>query len=205
VSAAAAGRVLLATRNRAKQGRLRWIVDGLGLEVALPDDLPEPEETGASHRENAAQKAVHYSRHISALVIASDGGIRIPALGDRWDSLRTRRAAGDGASDLERADHLLAQARHLEGTRRAVERVEAIALSRDGQVLAVWEAARPLGQLVLRYNPSHIADGFWLPAVIHLPAFGKTYAELTDEERQTLDDPWNALRPLVRATLTRAP
>ncbi len=201
LSPEAAMEVLLATRNRAKQDRFRWLLEGLDLRPRTPDEPPslaEPDESGSTHREVAAQKALHYSRHTPALVIASDGGISVPALADRWESLRTRRAAGAAATDQARADYLLALAHDLVGEQRAVERIEAIALARQDQLLAAWEAARPLGRLVERYDPTHIAGGFWLPAVIYLPHLGKTFAEVTAEERETLDDPWNALRPLAQ-------
>src|SRR5690348_17119706 len=89
--------LVLATSNAAKRERLRWVVEGLGFQIVTPDDLSgaEVEETGASFAENAAAKARAWSRAAGGVAaLATDGGLRIPALGAAWDMLRTRRNAG---------------------------------------------------------------------------------------------------------------
>src|SRR5215208_7207979 len=121
--------ILLATGNLAKQARLRWLVDGLGLTPVTPGDLGvdfDPRETGTTHLEVAREKALAWADHTGELVIVSDGGIEIPALGPRWDSLFTRRAAGADADDYARADHLLALMRGKTGAERDAFKREAV-------------------------------------------------------------------------------
>src|SRR5260370_40341207 len=56
----------------------------LEVELALLPDfdaLPAFEENAPTFAENAAGKALHYSRHWDGLVFADDSGLVVPALG----------------------------------------------------------------------------------------------------------------------------
>ena len=76
--------ILLATGNVAKQAKLRWLIDGLGFDAVTPRDLGldfDPPESGSTHQEVAASKALAWADPTGCLAIASDGGVDIPALG----------------------------------------------------------------------------------------------------------------------------
>ena len=196
--------MLLGTSNPAKQRKLAWLVEGLGYLLITPRELAladEPAEHGESHRQVAADKARFWSYHGGGLAIASDGGARIPALEDRWDSLLTRRAAGPAADDRDRAEHLLRLMRGRRGADRDVVWVEGLALARAGKLLVSWQAEGHLGRLVTRYEPSAIAGGFWMAGLLHVPRFDKLYARLSADELAQVDDAWNELRPRVRTFL----
>lgn len=196
--------ILLATGNAAKQAKLRWLIDGLGFETVTPRDLGleiDPPESGSTHQEIAASKALAWAAAAGSLAIASDGGIAIPALGPNWNSLYTRRAAGDVPDDRARADHLVALMRGKVGAERDALKREAMAIARPGELLGAWEAGGAIGRVVERYDPAHIRDGFWLPAVLWDPRFGKVVADLTPEESDQTDNGWNALREVVRPFL----
>lgn len=197
--------ILLATGNPAKERKLRWLLEGLRFALRSPRDYPptmEPEEQGGTHREVAATKASFWSERVGGLAIASDGGARIPALGDRWDSLFTRRAAGADADDRRRADHLLRLMRGRKGPERDVVWVEGLAVARDGALLASWEVEGALGRIVQSYDPSQIVSGFWMPGLVFVPRFGKVLARLSPEELAQADHCWNELRRRVRAFLS---
>ena len=196
--------IVLATGNPAKERKLRWLLDGLGFRERSLREYPaadEPEERGGSHREVAAQKAVFWSGRLGELAVASDGGAHIPALGERWNSLFTRRAAGAGADDRDRAEHLLGLMRGRQGAERDVVWIEGLALARSGELLASWEAEGNIGRLVEAYDPTLIAGGFWMAGMIYVPRFGKVYAQLGPDELAQVDDGWNELRGLVREYL----
>ena len=99
--------LLLATTNPAKLVRLRWVVEGLPYATITPADLPPGQaatvpEDGASFAGNARQKAEAWSSAAGGmLALASDGGLEVPALGERWQALRTRRNAGEGARSCQ--------------------------------------------------------------------------------------------------------
>ena len=101
------GPILLASTNPAKQAKLRWLLDGLGLRSITPGDLgltPAIPEDGHDHRAIAEAKAAAWSRAAGMAALSSDGGLVIPALGDKWNALRTGRFAGESAGDRQRFD-----------------------------------------------------------------------------------------------------
>ena len=195
-------RVLLATTNPAKLERLRWILDGLDIETATPDDLglPQapPEEDGATHEENARIKAESWSRAASMPALATDGGLDIPALGGRWESLLTHRFAGDEADDAARLERLLDLMAPLSGSQRTASWVEAVAVAENGSTLASWSVEGATGILADSSGRGPAVPGFWVFSAWYFPRLGKTYNELTEAERDVLNDHWSRLRPLVR-------
>jgi inosine/xanthosine triphosphate pyrophosphatase family protein len=199
-------RILLATGNVAKQAKLRWLIEGLGFEAVTPRDLGldgfDPAEDGTTHHDVAASKALAWANAADCLAIASDGGLDIPALGPNWNSLFTKRAAGDVSDDEARADHLVSLMRGKPGPEREAFKREAVAVARPGTVLGVWAAGGSVGRVVERYDPSKIEDGFWLPAILWDARFGKVVADLTPEESEQTENGWNEIRAEVRPFLS---
>ncbi len=195
--------LLLATKNPAKEKKLRWLLDGLGLPlVAAPrwalDALAVVEE-GETHLENAERKARMWSRMTAGMMtVSTDGGLLIPSLGERWDALHTDRFAGDGATDRDRLDRLLEMMEPYTGDQRAARWVEALAVARLGRVLGSWRVESQPGILANEYDPSNIQPGFWAFSIWYLPQFNKSYNELSDGELEGLEDHWGRLRTLVR-------
>jgi XTP/dITP diphosphohydrolase len=197
--------ILLATGNRPKQERLRWLIEGTGLQGIAPQDLGlilDPPESGETHTEIAASKAVAWSRAYDGPVIASDGGAVVPALGGSWNSLFTKRAAGAEMDDLARADHLLALMRGRTGSDRDIGWSEAVAVARDGVLLAVSESTGEFGRLVESYDPAKIGNGFWFPALVWVERFEKVVADLTPEERSHVEGRWSMLRSEMQPFLS---
>jgi len=191
----------IATTNPAKAARLRWVFSDLGLTMLdLPSDIRAgPEETGASFRENAELKACYWSAQLGGLAAASDGGISIPALGARWDALRTARAAGPQATDLTRAEHLIELAAGLSDDERAAFWAEALGLAEGGRLVRSWQAEGTQAQLVERFDSSSLRPGFWAASLCFLPDLGMTLAEVADERLPEADRTWSGLREQVRA------
>ncbi len=196
-------RLLLATSNPAKLARLRWLLEGMDVEpVALSEagEALEVDEGDDSFKTNAERKAQAWARRHELPALATDGGVVVPALGDRWNEVRTRRAAGPAATDAERAAHLLALMHHLEGRRRCAVRHEAAALARaDGRVFGSWEAVGSSYEVARTYDPRGVPAGFWLPGLLLFGPRQRRYGDLAEDERLLVDDQWTRLRPLVRA------
>ena len=199
--------VLLATTNPAKAERLRALTAGLDLALADGPSVaspPEVDEDGASHLGNAIHKAVVWSRDRTEIALASDGGLAIPALGDDWSSLVTRRGTGGEVSDEEHAVRLLRRMRDLRHDRRAAHRVEAVALARDGALLGAWETSGLHGRIAEDYMPPPGGTGgFWIDGLWVSNASGRRAWELTEADLAPEDEPWLTLTPLVRDLLER--
>lgn len=197
-------RILLGSTNPAKIDRLRDCLGGRPFDFITIDELPPhepPEETGNTHMEIAEAKAVAWAQISGGLAIASDGGIDIPALGPNWDSLLTRRAAGENATDEDRVRHLLALMEHLESDadREATWR-EALAIASPSGIVQTWEVTGPTG--VMRNEPSaKRIEGFWLASLWFFPEMDKTYTELSAGELADIGDPWLNLKSQAQAWL----
>ncbi|MBB6050886.1 RdgB/HAM1 family non-canonical purine NTP pyrophosphatase [Armatimonas rosea] len=71
--------IILATRNAHKVEEMQQLLPDLVL-LPLPDDAPDPEETGATFLENARIKALSAAQHTGLPALADDSGICIDAL-----------------------------------------------------------------------------------------------------------------------------
>jgi inosine/xanthosine triphosphate pyrophosphatase family protein len=208
-------RLTAATANPAKLREIQRMAGDVATVVPLPLDPDDPafaalsSERGASIEEIAVAKATGWSRALlerglASLTIATDGGLLIPALGEAWDPRRTRRFAGDRASDLDRSGRLLALAADLTGPERRIAWVEAVAIADRGTLVGVWSASGRPGRLASTLRPDLLEQhpGFWVPALWEVPERdGRRLAELTDDERERLGDHWAALREPVREGL----
>jgi len=206
------GRLVLASGNRDKLAALRAAVGDL-VPVVPVAELPaagngpdgnDDLEGGPTVGAIAEAKALAWSRSLAGeTVVATDGGLLIPALGAAWDPTRTRRSAGAGAGNAERARALLALTRHLRGEGRRIGWREALAVARDGSLLASWEVEAPPGFLVAEGEaPVPAGDDFWVPALWHCPEFGgRRWAELSAAEAAARDDHWRQLGRALRTHL----
>lgn len=196
--------VLIATTNPAKSARLRRCLVGWSFRFYGPEALPgarPPEEHADSHRAVAKEKALAWSRAARGLAIASDGGLVIPALGPRWDSLTTKRSTGgEDTPDEERLRRLLKLMKSYEGEdRRALWR-EAVVLADGDAVVQAWEVEGPIGYIARAPSSARI-EGFWAAALWNFPDLGKTYTELSAEELRRVGDPWTRLTDAIQGWL----
>lgn len=197
-------KILIATTNKHKQEKLKWIIDSYFSRVDSVNDLKESievEEEGHSFKENAVIKAKEYSRIYSGYVIASDGGLSIPSLGKDWDGLRTKRFAGEGATDIERINLLLQMMNDKNGDSREMIWNEAVAIAKDGKVLFSKQVTGIRGVLEEKFNPKFYKEGIWVCSVWFFPQFNKNFFELNAEELEMVEVSWQKLRKLTQEFL----
>ena len=195
-------KILLGTGNLAKQETLRWLLDGLSLRCFTPSDLgltTVPDETGSTHLEIACQKALQWSATTSMLVIASDGGLTVPSLGDCWESRFTHRFAGQDASDEDRVKQLLELMKSFTGQDRKASWIESIAIADHTEVLTSWEITGADGLISNDPVEDTGIPGFWVFSIWFIPQFGKYYNQLTTSEKETINDHWGQLKRNVQA------
>jgi XTP/dITP diphosphohydrolase len=124
-------RVLVATRSGHKLRELRELLHPDRAQLVSLDELGitgEVEEHGATFAANARQKARAYARLSGLPTLADDSGIEVDAL-DGWPGVRTRRYAGDNATDEENNAKLLEALHGLPHDRRRARYVCVLALA----------------------------------------------------------------------------
>ena len=127
-------RILVATRSAHKLRELGELLGPAEVELVSLDDAGIPdevEETGATFEANARLKARAYARHSGMATLADDSGIEVDALGG-GPGVRTRRYAGEQATDAQNNAKLLAALAGLPPERRGARYVCVLALARPG-------------------------------------------------------------------------
>ena len=92
-------KVILATHNQGKIREFQKRFSEIGWEVIpISDiaDIPEPEETGTTFRENALQKARYYAEAVNLPVLSDDSGIIADVLGNEPGVYSARYAGVHG-------------------------------------------------------------------------------------------------------------
>ena len=158
------------------------------------DALSTFEENAPTFAENAAGKALHYSRLWDGLVFADDSGLVVPALGGA-PGVHSARYAGLQAANSQRIEKLLGEMRGKAGSERAAYFVCAIALAEQGRALAIV-TDRVDGEILEAPRGS---GGFSYDPVFYFPALGKTFAEIPAEEKNQLSHRGKAFRKLLAA------
>lgn len=137
-------RLLVATRSVPKLRELHELLDLGGTDLVSLDDLgiaDDPVEDGATFEANAAIKARSGARASGLPTLADDSGLEVDALGGA-PGVRTRRYAGEHATDATNNATLLDALRGLAPDRRGARYVCVLAL-------ALPDAAGPRGGLPL--------------------------------------------------------
>jgi len=166
---------------------------GMALEL-LPDFAkltPFPEDA-PTFAENVSGKALHASAITEDAVCADDSGLIVPALGGE-PGVRSARYAGERATGTENIAKLLNALQGLSGNQRAAYFVCALAVARKGRMLAVI-TNRVDGEIL---NEPHGTGGFGYDPVFYFPSFGKTFAELSGDEKNLHSHRGKAFRRLL--------
>jgi XTP/dITP diphosphohydrolase len=202
-------RLVVATRSVHKLRELRQLLD-LDAELVSLDDLGargDPVEDAATFEGNAAAKARWAARVTGLPALADDSGLEVEAL-DGGPGVRTRRYAGEKATDEANNAKLLAALRGLPAGRRRARYVCVLALAIPGD-------AGPRGGLPIRTRRGiargRIAtdarghggfgyDPIFEPAAE--PPGGRTLGQWTAEEKNRISHRARAARamtPLLRS------
>lgn len=161
--------LVIATRNSGKLFELRELLRDLPYSLCDLNSFPaieSVEETGATFTDNACLKARVYAEQTRSLALADDSGLEVDSLGGA-PGVCSARYAGDGASDAQRTDKLLAALSKGMPCDRAARFVSAVAIANlDGRILSVSVgvcegriAIAPRGSNGFGYDPVFIPDG----------------------------------------------
>ena len=128
-------RLVVATRSAHKLRELRELLQLDRAELVSLDELGvpgDPIEDGATFETNARIKARFAARATGLPALADDSGIEVDALGGR-PGVRTRRYAGEDATDDDNNARLLAELEGLPPAERGARYVCVLALARPDE------------------------------------------------------------------------
>ncbi len=195
-------KLLVATHNAGKLAELRRLLHSLPYtllslsEVGIDLDV---EETGNTLTENAVLKATTYANLSGLHTLADDSGLEVDALGGA-PGVHSARYAGPGATDADRIAKMLRNlAPHPQPWTARFRCVIAIA-SPSGSVQqhnGVCEGiiiSQPRGDNGFGYDPVFLLS--------ECGRTGRTMAELSDEEKNTVSHRGIAARKAAQALQT---
>ena len=183
-------RFVLATHNPGKLREMGEILRDFGIEVVSPRDLGitvDVEETGTTFAENAMLKAKAICKEANLPAIADDSGLCVDALNGA-PGVYSARYGGEGLDDKGRYMLLLSSLRGA--PTRAAHFACAVACAfPNGDTLTAEGrcdgsiAYAPLGEGGFGYDP-----------VFLLPGTGKTFGQLSQEEKSAVSHRGRALK-----------
>lgn len=197
-------RLVVATRNRGKLAEIRDLLSHMDMIVQALDDYPgapEPKETGATFRDNAVIKAVATASFAGEVAVADDSGLVVDALGGA-PGVMSARYAGEGASDQEKYEKLLAQMERVPELGRTARFVCVVAVATpDGLV----SSAQGMVEGAIARTPRG-TGGFGYDPVFLIPELGMTFGELPPDTKNSMSHRARAFagaEPLIIEALSR--
>lgn len=152
---------------------------------------PEVCEDGASFAANAREKALAYARHSGEVALADDSGLEVDALGGA-PGLHSARYAGVPANSAANIAKLLAALQGVAPERRTARfRCVVAAAAPDG----AWVFAEGTCEGAI-LEVGRGASGFGYDPVFWYPPAGKSFAEMTDAEKDAVSHRARALASL---------
>ena len=182
--------IVAATANPAKLSEIREILDGIMEVLPRPAGVPDVSEDAPDLVGNARLKANAVAVATGGSALADDTGLEVAALGGA-PGVRSARYAGDDATDADNVALLLDRMRGVTD-RSACFHTVVIVAGGGGEVIShgLCEGAiatEPRGEGGFGYDPVFVpAEGD-----------GRTFAEMSAEEKHAISHRGRALRGLL--------
>lgn len=186
-------RIILSSGNTHKVKEIKEILNDLDIEIVSKDELGfhdfDVDEDRDTLEGNAFKKAEELSKLVKGMIVADDTGLFVEAL-DGAPGVHSARYAGEPVSNENNNKLLLKNLENLPMEKRNAyfKTVIAIVLE-DGLKFKAEGICKgkigfePQGTNGFGYDPLFIVDGL-----------GKTFGEMTDEEKNSLSHRANALK-----------
>jgi XTP/dITP diphosphohydrolase len=187
-------RLVVASGNRGKLREIAEILAPLGIEPIAQGELgvSEAEEPFGTFVENALTKARHASAHTGLPALADDSGICVAALGGA-PGVHSARFAGEPKSD-DRNNALLVERLRGSADRSAHYTCVMVLVRHAQDPEPIIADGRWYGEVI---DTPRGAGGFGYDPYFLVPAYGRTVAELTPDEKNAVSHRGVALRRLL--------
>ena len=199
-----AGRIVIATHNAGKLREMRELLAPYGIDAVSAGELnlPEPEETGASFRDNARIKAQAAANASGLPAFADDSGLAVDALGGA-PGIHSARWAGDDKNFMRAMQTIESMLQDHGADRpalRTAQFVSALCVAWPDGHVEEFEATvegtlawPPRGTAGFGYDPMFLPDGHT-----------RTFGEMTPDEKHGLPPKGHGLSHRARAFLKLA-
>ena len=187
--------IWISTENKNKKYEFETLLEPLGFTVHTPSELEtfeSVEETGTTFAENALLKARALYELVKQPVIADDSGIVVDALGGA-PGVYSARYAGEPSNDAANRQLLLKNMEHIND--RAAHFVSVIALVVDATHEETFEDTVS-GTLLYQESGTR---GFGYDNLFYATELGKSFADATIEEKNTVSHRARALKKLLQS------
>jgi XTP/dITP diphosphohydrolase len=188
-----AGQILvIATRNSGKSSEIKRVLKDFPVLVKDLNDfgpIPEPVEDGETFEENAYKKAGFTAKVLGLPALADDSGLEVHALRGA-PGVHSARYAGPGATDAANNAKLLNALRGIE--------------DRSARFCCVLSLAVPSGAALtyeafcegLIVDSPRGGNGFGYDPLFLYPPLGRTFAEMSEDEKLSVSHRGRALSEL---------
>ena len=183
-------KILLATENPHKQEKLNWMVKVFFDQIDLPKKPQKISEVGKTFEEIASKKAIVYGKGFDGFTIATDGGMEIPALGNSWNALFTKRF--NEGTDFDRMDALLELMEGKEDRRMSWR--EAVAIAYKNKIVFSTTVEGAKGILQTYYDKKKYKKGIWLCSLWYFPTYKKNYFDLKPRQVDFAEVSWHRIK-----------
>ena len=186
-------KVVLASKNKHKLEEIKQITDKFGIDLILQSELGidlDVEETGTTFEENSFIKAEAVMKATGLPALADDSGIAVDALNGEPGIYSARYGFDESLDDWGRLLLLLKNTEHVPDGQRQAKFVCVITLvTPEGKTIQARGEIH--GQLL---REARGENGFGYDPIFFYPPLGKTTAELSPEEKNSVSHRANALK-----------
>ena len=182
--------VVAATANPAKLSEIREILDGIMEVLPRPAGVPDVSEDAPDLVGNARLKANAVAVATGGSALADDTGLEVAALGGA-PGVRSARYAGDDATDADNVALLLDRMRGVTD-RSACFHTVVIVAGGSGEVIS-----HGLCEGTIATEPRGGGGFGYDPVFVPAEGDGRTFAEMSAEEKHAISHRGRALRGLL--------
>lgn len=190
-------KIVVATNNLGKLKEIQQILKNYQL-LSLKDVncKIQVEENQETFEGNSKKKAKEIAELTNMPCIADDSGLCIEAL-DGWPGVHTARFLGENATALQRNEAILERMKFLSDRKRKAKVICVVTYYEKGEFLVARGEIE--GKIT---NETRGENGFGFDSIFELEN-GKTYAQISQEEKNTISHRKRALENLEKQ-LTKA-